>query len=97
MKFEIELSSAAYKKLKKFDKRLKKSLVKEARSLAGNPDKSERLKGKYKDLWSLHFAIKGVAYRLIYWIDRRNKRVLIVWGGTRENLYKQLDRLKLKI
>lgn len=97
MDYSVEMSPAAYRKIKKLNRVVKKEVVLRAKKLSKNRELGERLRGKYKKLRSMHFVTKKVDYRIIYYVDKKAKTVLVLWAGSRENLYKQLDRLKLKI
>lgn len=93
----MEMSSAAFRKVKKMNQLVKEEVVKQAKKLAYDKDLGERLRGKYKRLRSLHFVFQRVDYRIIYFVDKKKNTVLVLWASTRENLYKELDRLKLRL
>jgi len=97
MSLTVEISSAAFRKVKKLNKLVKEELFEQAKKLSKDPEAGGRLKGKYKKLRSLRFVYKKVSYRVIYFFDKKKRKVLIAWAGTRENLYRELDRLKLRI
>ncbi len=57
---------------------------------------ANRSKGKYRLLRSLHLSIEGTAYRILYQIFPQSEIVVVRLAGTRENIYKKLDEMKLK-
>ena len=97
MTYTGEMSSATFRKVKKMNQVVKEEVVSQAKRLSKNQDLGERLRGKYKKLRSLHFVFVKTDYRIIYLVDKKSKVVLVLWVGTRENLYKELDRLKLRL
>jgi addiction module RelE/StbE family toxin len=55
---------------------------------AGHP-----LRQALKGLWSLHLKFENTHYRVIYTIDDTQHIITLRYVGSRENIYKQVQRL----
>ena len=89
----IYWTATASKLFKKLPKNIQKKLRDEIHLLKLLPEKGPSLKGKYRDLRSLHTSAFGVSYRIIYRYE--SNEVTVVLTSTRENLYKKLDEMKI--
>ena len=92
----IYTTPSGHKCIKKIKGDIKKHLLTKILQLKNNPYLGEKLTGKHFLLHSLHTNYKGTQYRIIYEI-RNNEEIFVHYLGTRENIYKELDRLKLKL
>jgi len=54
--------------------------------------KGKPLRGLNTELRYIKLSYAGVQYRAVYDIDKKEKEVLIVFIGSRENFYKELRR-----
>ncbi len=63
--------------------------------LRSNPFAGEKLRGELKDFYKLEFTQAGVSYRVAYQVFLKERIILIIYLGTRENFYRELKR-KLK-
>ena len=92
MRYRIELSKGAIKDLKKMEPALRDYFYNRFYEIGENPHKHEKLKGTFKELRSYHCKVKGVEYRIIYYVNVEGKLIVIALVGTRENIYKELAR-----
>ncbi len=87
MRFQVLLHPKAIGALKKLDRQaafeIKEKLVK----LETNPNFGKRL--KYSDFLSLRVG----NYRVIYEIDWKEKRVIVLYVGHRKNVYDDFSRM----
>ncbi len=84
MAYEVELTPAAQRQWKSFDKPTQRRILERVTSLADNPRPNgvEKLKGE-ENL----YRIRSGNYRIIYTIDDKNVLVLIVRIGDRKEVY----------
>ena len=83
--------------VKKDLKRLDRKVVKEAFSkhidnILRKPYSGEKLHGKLSGVFSYHFRVNKVEYRIAYFIESDKKIVYIVEIGKRESFYEILKR-----
>lgn len=93
MTFRLFYDRSPRRFIRKVDPPLRNHLEKELNKIAKDPYQAYPLSGKLKGLHSYHFIYKGVAYRVIYGIYSGEQAVKVVHVGTRENIYKELERL----
>lgn len=93
MTFQLFYDLSPRKFVRKADPPLRNHLEKELNKIARDPYQAYPLSGKLKGLYSYHLTYRGVTYRIVYGIYREEKAVKIVHVGTRENIYKELERL----
>jgi len=96
MAYILEITSAALRQAKKLPKNVRQAIVQKSEGLSKNPLIGEKLRGKYSFLRSFHFSFKGTQYRVIYETDHRLKKIYVRLVDSRENLYRNLDKMKLK-
>ena len=96
MRYTLNIDKPALTLFKKLPNTIQRILIEKAQVLTINPQAGEPLKGKYRLLRSLHLSIEGTAYRIIYQIFPTSEMVVVRLAGTRENIYKKLDEMKLK-
>jgi mRNA-degrading endonuclease RelE of RelBE toxin-antitoxin system len=95
-RFTVYLVPTGTKSFKKLPDAVKTHLKQELQTLEVNPMQAgEKLKGKYSQFYSFHAKFKGVEYRVIYRAYPVQKEVIIVYAASRENLYRDLERLRL--
>lgn len=96
MKYTIFVSRTYDKSRKQLSLDAAEALEQEILNLVDNPRRGEALRHDFRGLWSLHLRYKNNDYRAIYSIDDTGKRIEVHYVGSRENLYRQLRRLRLK-
>ena len=91
--YQLELSPAAKRDLKKLPNEIQKSIVFEhLASILENPFLSSKpLVGALKGERAYHFG-RNPEYRIIYFVEQNLITVTII--GTRENIYKRAKRRK---
>lgn len=94
--YSVLITPTGQRSLKKLPKSLQKSLLELVLSLKQTPFLGEKLKGSLAFLRSLHTRIKNTDYRVAYEIVETKSEIVIHYLASRENFYKQLERLKLK-
>jgi mRNA-degrading endonuclease RelE of RelBE toxin-antitoxin system len=95
MSYTLNIDKPALTLFKKLPKNIQTVLIEKAQVLKTNPQAGEPLKGKYRMLRSLHLSIEGTAYRILYQIFQKSETVVVRLAGTRENIYKKLDEMKV--
>lgn len=94
--YSLLITPTGQRSLKKLPKSLQKILLELSLSLKDNPLAGEKLKGSLTFLRSLHTRIKNTDYRIAYEIIETKSELVIHYLASRENFYKQLERLRLK-
>ncbi len=88
MVFEVLVGPKAIKTLRKMDKASKNRIKDTIRELREQPEHiGKRL--TYSDYWSLRIG----DYRVIYKIDRTNKKVAIIFVGHRSKVYDDFSKI----
>lgn len=91
--FSIKFSNPARKALKRLRKPLLDLLWETyLPNLKSNPLIGEKLKGDLKNFYKLEFTQSGVSYRLAYELLSKEKIILVLYLGTRENFYREFRR-----
>jgi len=90
--FQVRIIKRAEKQLNKKMKFQRKEAIKEIKKLARNPYLGEKKKGEKEKIFVLKFIIKGVDYRCEYRFDKKDKVVMILVVGKRENFYNKRKR-----
>jgi mRNA-degrading endonuclease RelE of RelBE toxin-antitoxin system len=96
LSYRIFITPTGQRSLKKLSKSLQKALLELALSLKEKPLSGEKLKGSLTFLRSLHTRIKNTDYRIAYEIIEAKSEIVIHYLASRENFYKQLEKLRLK-
>lgn len=91
--FEIVITRTAKKSAEKLPRAAKEEIVKQSQQLKENPYLGEKLSGSLHFLYSFHFVIEGVHYRLAYSVDTGKQQIVVHLIGPREGFYKRLRRL----
>ena len=84
------------KSLKNISTKNKHHIEKVVFVLESNPQSGEPLRHELKGLRSLHIKFENTHYRVIYSIEAKPKTITLHYASSRENIYKQVRRLKLK-
>jgi len=87
MTYQIFLHPKADGALKKLDKKIKITVKKKIRELTDFPEKGERLLGT--NFWKT----RSGNYRIIYEIETKPDRVIILYIGHRKHVYDEFQRL----
>ncbi|MHA2203028.1 MAG: type II toxin-antitoxin system RelE family toxin [Candidatus Hodarchaeales archaeon] len=87
MTYQILLHPKADGTLKKLEKKTQITVKKKIRELTDSPEKGERLLGT--TFWKL----RAGNYRIIYEIETKPDRVLILYIGHRKHVYDEFQRL----
>jgi mRNA-degrading endonuclease RelE of RelBE toxin-antitoxin system len=97
MSYTLNIDKPALTLFKKLRPNIQTILIEKAQMLKANPQAGASLKGKYRMLRSLHLSIEGTVYRIIYQLFQKSETIVVRLAGTRENIYKKLDEMKLKV
>ena len=93
--YEVRFHNAVKGDLRRMDKTAVKEIKNEHLPLLKeNPHLAKPLTGIFKRLYSYHFSYKGVKYRAICTIKENENVLVVVFIGSRENIY---DRLRRRI
>ncbi len=87
------VTPSAKRSLKKLSLATRKALFDTTRILETNPHAGEKLSGSLYFLYSFHFKISNVQYRVAYTLDQKQKLVIVHLADTRENFYDKLRRI----
>ena len=82
--YRIVLSRNAVKDLDKIKKKYKPHIFAALFDLRKNPHLGKKLKGKFRDCYSLRVG----AYRIIYKVYKRKLNVLVIRIGHRQGIYR---------
>ena len=85
MAYQIKWDKRAYKELKGLETKDAIDILNNLNKLYENPhDPSKELKGKFKNKFKLRIG----DYRIIYWIEEKEKIVWIIAIGHRKDIYR---------
>jgi mRNA interferase RelE/StbE len=91
MKYEVFLAQRANKQYEKLDAHIRKEIKSLLFQLEDEPyQKGKPLKGLNTEPRYIKLSYAGIQYRAVYDIDQKEKEVLILFIGSRENFYKEL-------
>jgi mRNA-degrading endonuclease RelE of RelBE toxin-antitoxin system len=93
MRYELVAIPACLRALKKLPQDVQDHLFAEFQRVQEHPLSSPQLQGKVSFLHSLHTRYKNSDYRTAYQVDEKHKRIILWYAASRENFYKQLERL----
>jgi len=82
--YRVVLSRIAEKDLEKVDKKYKPHIFAALFDLRKNPYLGKKLKGKFRDCYSLRIGM----YRIVYKIYKNKLYVLIIRIGSRQGVYR---------
>ncbi len=91
--YSLGFETHAYRIFKKLDAHSKEEITRQAERLCENPFLGNPLQGRFRRYRSLHFSLKGVAYRIIYVVIPEQKHIIIQLADKRENIYKRLEEM----
>ena len=97
MPYTLVASPSGRKSLKKLPKVIQKHIREKLQELQSNPLSAPPLQGRFSHLRSLHTRFQSVDYRVIYHVDTKKQQVIIIYVATRQNIYRELDRLNTQI
>ena len=96
MGYAVTMTSPAHKMLRKLPSPIRKYLVKKVQKLSANPNLGQPLEGVLRGFLSLHTVYRRTHYRIVYEISHRLREVIVRGAGPQENLYRKLERMRLK-
>ncbi|MFC1961121.1 type II toxin-antitoxin system RelE/ParE family toxin [Chloroflexota bacterium] len=97
MKYRLLATRTFDKGAKRLSKDARTTIETEVFVLASDPRRGEALRHELKGLRSFHLKFNNTHYRIIYSINETTREVELRWVGSRENLYKEVRRLNLKV
>jgi mRNA-degrading endonuclease RelE of RelBE toxin-antitoxin system len=92
MLYSLVASPLGSRSLKKLPVGVRNFLIEELDVLKNNPHAGESLRGKLSKFHSFHTRLAGTDYRAIYEINKNIREIVIHYVGTRENIYKEVER-----
>lgn len=84
--YQINWKKSAVKSARKLPEQIKKNILKKIEELFVKPQKGELLKGDLENLRRIRVG----DYRIIYWVDKEKREILIVKIGRRGDIYKKI-------
>ena len=91
--YELVITGSARKSVKKLPREAREEILGAGKILEKNPFAGEKLSGSLHFLYTFHFRVEKVEYRLAYTIRTDEKQIVIHLAHTRENFYDKLRRL----
>jgi len=96
MRYELLTTGTFERAYKKIPSHIAKEIKKQVFLLEDNPRLGEQLKGKFRFLWSLHIKLVNTEYRVVYTVKDREQVIELHYVASRENFYKEVQRLQLQ-
>lgn len=90
--YEVRLHRSVDKTIAKLDHAVRTRIKEELIRLKADPLLGYPLTGKHAGRRSLHLRAAGVEYRAVYGFDSAKQVLWVLYFGTRENFYKELNR-----
>jgi len=91
--YEVKLGTRATRQVEKLDPHIKEVVKRRLReALAPDPHKHSFLSDKYSGLRKIAFSTPAGEFRAVFTIRENKRRVVILFVGSRENFYKELQR-----
>jgi len=91
--YEIKLNTRATRQIRKLDSYIKEIVKRRLRgALSSDPYRHSFLSGKYSKLGKVAFSTPAGRFRAVYTIREDKKRVIVLFVGSRENFYEELQR-----
>jgi mRNA-degrading endonuclease RelE of RelBE toxin-antitoxin system len=94
--YEVRLRRTVDKAIAKLDHAARARIKVELIRLKDDPLLGYPLTGKHTGRRSLHLRAGSVEYRAVYEFDSAQQVLWVLYFGTRENFYKELDRFLKK-
>ncbi|HBH45895.1 MAG: hypothetical protein A2445_00275 [Candidatus Jacksonbacteria bacterium RIFOXYC2_FULL_44_29] len=91
--YQRVITPTAKRSLKRLPAYVREELIRVTRILETNPYAGEKLSGSLHFLYSFHFKVGNVAYRVAYTVNPQKKEIVFHFAKTRENFYEKLKRL----
>jgi len=84
--YQINWKKSAVKSIKKLPEQVKRNMLRKIEELFVKPQKGELLKGDVENLRRIRVG----DYRVIYWVNKEKREILIVKIGRRDDIYKKI-------
>lgn len=82
--YQVKIKKSAQKELQNIPKHDRKRILLALASLANNPFEGKRLKGEFKE----YFSIRVWPYRIIYVVFDKELMIVVIRIGHRQGIYK---------
>jgi len=92
MNYRVEFEKRAARQYKRLDPQIRKKVCSKVNSLREDPDRYPLLSGNLAGLRKMIVTTPAGEYRLVFTVDEKMKAVDIVFVGSRENFYRELQR-----
>lgn len=91
--YEVKLNTRATRQVRKLDPHIKGIVKRRLReSLSSDPHRYPFISGRYAGLRRVAFSTPAGEFRAAYTVREDKERVIVVFVGSRENFYKELQR-----
>jgi mRNA interferase RelE/StbE len=84
MTYQVRVKPSAVKDLNKLLSKDRDRIIIVLRALSVNPFIGKKLKGEYKD----YYSVRAWPYRIIYSVYKKELLILVIHIGHRQNVYK---------
>ena len=92
MTYRIEFEKRAIRQYKKLDRQVRERIANKVNTLGENPHKYPLLSGTLAGLRKIVVPTPGGEYSIIFTLDEKMKAVDVVFVGSRQNFYRELQR-----
>ena len=91
--YEVKLGTRATRQVEKLDPHIKEVVKRRLRkALTPDPHRHSFLSDKYSGLRKIAFSTPAGEFRAVFTIRENERRVIVLFVGSRENFYKELQR-----
>jgi mRNA-degrading endonuclease RelE of RelBE toxin-antitoxin system len=95
MTYTLNIDEPALKVFKRLSLKAQRFIINKAQLLKSKPFAGKQLEGKHRLLYTLHCRFEAARYHIIYQALREQETVVVRLVGTRENIYRKLDEMKV--
>lgn len=92
MNYRIEFEKRAIRQYKKLDPQIRKKVANKINTLREDPQRYPFLSRTLAELRKIVVPTPGGEYRIVFALDEKMKAIDVVFVGSRENFYRELQR-----
>jgi len=92
MKYRIIWDRKSARQIKRFDSQIRKIIKEKVDKLIEDPHQHPFLSGSLSSLRKMNVSTSSGQYRVAFSIDEKERIIGIIFVGSRENFYKELQR-----
>ena len=92
MNYRVEFKKRAVRQYKRLDPQIRKKVADKINTLREDPHRYPLLSRVLAGLRKMVVTTPAGEYRLVFTLDEKTKAVAVVFVGSRENFYRELQR-----